>query len=98
MVEALEFHGKINFMKGGLVFADRLGTVSARYREEILTPHYGFGLEGIFQERAADLFGLREGLDRKSSRRPGPGTGSLVAPKARAAMARLDYARQSAIS
>ncbi|MDO9530967.1 MAG: glycogen/starch synthase [Deltaproteobacteria bacterium] len=61
--KALELHGKINFMKGCLVFADRLSTVSARYREEILTPNYGFGLEGIFQERAADLFGLREGLD-----------------------------------
>jgi len=61
--EALEFYGKINFMKGGLVFADLLSTVSARYREEILTPEYGFGLEGIFQERAADLFGLPEGLD-----------------------------------
>jgi starch synthase len=61
--QALEFHSKINFMKGGLVFADVLSTVSARYREEILTPEYGFGLEGVFNERAAELFGIPEGVD-----------------------------------
>jgi starch synthase len=61
--KALEFYGKINFMKGGLVFADLLSTVSSRYREEILTPEYGFGLEGLFQERAQELFGIMEGVD-----------------------------------
>ncbi len=60
---ALEFYGKINLMKGGLVFADVLNTVSNRYREEILSPEYGFGLEGVFQERAGDLFGVVEGVD-----------------------------------
>jgi len=61
--KALEFYGKINFMKGGLVFADLLSTVSSRYREEILTPEYGFGLEGLFQERSQELFGILEGVD-----------------------------------
>jgi len=61
--KGLEFYGKINFMKGGLVFADLLSTVSARYREEILTPEYGFGLEGLFQERAPELYGIVEGVD-----------------------------------
>jgi starch synthase len=61
--KALEFYGKINFMKGGLVFADLLSTVSAKYREEILTPEFGFGLEGIFQERAQELYGILEGVD-----------------------------------
>jgi starch synthase len=61
--KALEFYGQINFMKGGLVFADLLSTVSAKYREEILTPEYGFGLEGLFQERAAELYGILEGVD-----------------------------------
>jgi starch synthase len=61
--KALEFYGQINLMKGGLVFADLLSTVSNKYREEILTPEYGFGLEGIFQERAQDLFGILEGVD-----------------------------------
>jgi len=60
---ALEFYGKINLMKGGLVFADLISTVSNRYREEILSPEHGFGLEGVFQERAQDLFGIVEGVD-----------------------------------
>ena len=61
--KALEFYGKINFMKGGLVFADLLSTVSTKYREEILTPEYGFGLEGLFQERAHELYGIVDGVD-----------------------------------
>jgi len=61
--KALEFYGKINFMKGGLVFADLLCTVSAKYREKILTPEYGFGLEGVFNERVGELFALSEGVD-----------------------------------
>ena len=53
-------------MKGGLVFADLLSTVSARYREEILIPEHGFGLEGVFQERSADLYAVPEGVDYAS--------------------------------
>jgi starch synthase len=61
--KALEFYGKLNFMKGGLVFADIITTVSTKYREEILTPEFGFGLEGLFRERANDLYGVLEGVD-----------------------------------
>jgi starch synthase len=61
--KALEFYGKINFMKGGLVFADLLSTVSNKYREEILTPEFGFGLEGVLRERVQELFGIVEGVD-----------------------------------
>ncbi|MFA5109819.1 MAG: glycogen/starch synthase [Desulfobaccales bacterium] len=61
--KALEFYGKLNFMKGGLVFADLLTTVSTKYREEILTPEFGFGLEGLFRERAQELYGVLEGVD-----------------------------------
>ncbi len=61
--KALEFYGKINFMKGGVVFADLINTVSNQYREEILTPEFGFGLEGLFQERAGELYGILEGVD-----------------------------------
>ena len=61
--KGLEFYGKINLMKGGLVYADLLSTVSAKYREEILTPEYGFGLEGLFQERASELYGILDGVD-----------------------------------
>jgi starch synthase len=61
--KALEFFGRLNLMKGGLVFADVISTVSTKYREEILTPEQGFGLEGVFQERAQDLFGILVGVD-----------------------------------
>lgn len=59
----LEFYGKINFLKGGLVFADKITTVSPSYAEEIRTPEQGYGLEGVFQERAADLVGILNGVD-----------------------------------
>ncbi|MFN3974529.1 MAG: glycogen synthase GlgA [Dehalococcoidia bacterium] len=59
----LEFYGKINFMKGALVFADAITTVSPTYAEEIQTPEYGFGLEGVLQERARDLVGILNGVD-----------------------------------
>jgi starch synthase len=61
--KSLEFYGKLNFMKGGIVFADLITTVSTKYREEILTSEYGFGLEGLFRERAQVLYGVLEGVD-----------------------------------
>jgi len=59
----LEFYGKINFLKAGLVFADALTTVSPTYAQEIRTLEYGFGLEGVFQQRGADLAGILNGAD-----------------------------------
>lgn len=59
----LEFYRKINFLKGGAVFADALTTVSPTYAEEIKTPEYGNGLEGVFQERTSALAGILNGVD-----------------------------------
>jgi len=59
----LEFYGKINFLKGGLVFADAITTVSPTYAEEVKTAEQGFGLEGVFQERAGSLVGILNGAD-----------------------------------
>jgi starch synthase len=59
----LEFFGKINFLKGSAVFADRVTTVSPTYAEEIATDEYGFGLEGVFREKAKDLTGILNGID-----------------------------------
>jgi starch synthase len=62
-MDALEFYGKVNFLKGGLIFADYLTTVSRRYAKEIQTPEYGWGLEGVIRNRADRLVGILNGVD-----------------------------------
>jgi len=59
----LEFHGKLCFMKAGLVFADMLSTVSPSYAKEIQTPRFGSGLDGLLRERQDDLRGIVNGID-----------------------------------
>jgi starch synthase len=61
----LEFYNDINFLKGGIIFADAITTVSPSYTEEIKTVEQGFGLEGVFQERSDRLFGILNGVDYK---------------------------------
>lgn len=61
--EALEFHGQLSFIKGGIAFADRVTTVSATYAEEITTPALGAGLDGLLASRRADLSGITNGID-----------------------------------
>jgi len=61
--ERAEFYGQFNYLKAGLVYADRLTTVSPRYAQEIQTPEYGQQLDGVFRFRAADLRGILNGLD-----------------------------------
>lgn len=61
----MEFYGKLNLLKTGLVFADALGTVSPRYAQEIQTPAQGCGLEGVLQQRRDDLSGIVNGVDYK---------------------------------
>jgi starch synthase len=62
-VGGLEFWGDVNFLKGGLLFADYLTTVSRRYAEEIQTPDFGNGLDGVVRSRAARLAGILNGAD-----------------------------------
>jgi starch synthase len=59
----LEFYGNVNLLKGGLVFADLLTTVSRRYSQEIQHAEQGFGLDGVLRERHQDLFGILNGID-----------------------------------
>ncbi len=60
----LEFFGKINFMKGGVVFADMVTTVSATYAKEIQSDEeLGAGLQGVLTERAENLRGILNGID-----------------------------------
>ena len=62
----IEFYGKLNFLKAGLVFADLLTTVSRTYAREIRTSAFGNGLEGVLEERSHDLHGVINGLDYAS--------------------------------
>ena len=59
----MEFWGKVNFLKGALVFSDHLTTVSRKYAQEIQTSEYGFGLEGVLRSRAGSLTGIINGVD-----------------------------------
>jgi len=62
-MEGLEFHGKINLLKGGILFADLINTVSVNYAKEILTHEYGFGLDAVLRKRSKDLYGIINGID-----------------------------------
>lgn len=62
-MEMLEFYGKINLLKGGIVFSHLINTVSNTYSKEIQTKEFGFGMEGILSRRKNDLFGILNGLD-----------------------------------
>ncbi len=62
-MEGLEFYGQINCLKGGLVHADRLSTVSPTYAKEIQTPAGGCGLDGILVTRRDALVGILNGID-----------------------------------
>jgi starch synthase len=62
-MHALEFYGKVNFMKSGILYADGLSTVSRCYAEEISTPEYGCGLDGLIRSRKKSLYGILNGVD-----------------------------------
>ncbi len=59
----MEFHGKLNLLKSGMVFADSIVTVSPRYAQEIQTAPLGCGLEGVLQNRRDVLSGILNGID-----------------------------------
>ncbi len=59
----LEFHDMLSFIKGGLSYADRITTVSPTYAQEIQTPEFGYGLEGLLSHKYAILSGVINGMD-----------------------------------
>jgi starch synthase len=61
--QALEFYGRLNFLKGGIVFADAVTTVSRKYMEEIQTKEFGAGLDGVLRDRQGALYGILNGVD-----------------------------------
>ena len=74
-VDGLEFYGRANPMKGGLLYADVINTVSETYSREIQTTEYGEGLEGVLARRRGDLFGVLNGIDYEEWN---PGTDALI--------------------
>src|SRR5215472_5382610 len=62
-IDKMEFWGKVNFLKGALVFSDTITTVSRKYSQEIQTAEYGFGLEGVLHSRSGSLSGILNGVD-----------------------------------
>ena len=62
-LDGLEYHGDVNFLKGGLSYADRMTTVSPTYAREITGMDNGMGLDGLLRYRADVLSGIMNGID-----------------------------------
>lgn len=63
--EHFEFWGRISALKAGLTGADKITTVSHTYAEELLTPAFGMGMEGVLRDRKNDLVGIVNGIDKQ---------------------------------
>jgi starch synthase len=61
--DGMEFFGKVSYLKSGIAYADAITTVSPTYAEEIRTPAFGCGMEGILTKRKHDLYGILNGID-----------------------------------
>ena len=59
----LEYWGKISLLKAGVVYSDAITTVSPKYSQEIQTPEFGMGMEGVLKTRSKDLYGILNGAD-----------------------------------
>lgn len=64
-MDRVEYYDTFNFLKGGIVYSDAITTVSRTYAEEIQTPEFGEGLDGVLHSRAADVHGILNGVDYK---------------------------------
>jgi starch synthase len=62
-MEDLEFYGKVNYLKGGILYSTAVSTVSRRYSQEIQTPEFGYRLDGLLRKRRDRLFGILNGVD-----------------------------------
>ncbi len=62
-MDRMEHYDTLNFLKGGIAYADEITTVSRKYAEEIQTPEFGYGLDKMFHYRAAHLHGILNGVD-----------------------------------
>ena len=62
-LDGVEYYGGVGFLKAGLQAAWAITTVSPTYAQEIRTPEFGMGLDGLINMRAADLYGIVNGID-----------------------------------
>src|SRR4030042_660218 len=62
-IDGLEYYDQVNLLKGGILCADAINTVSPTYAQEIQTPEFGYGLDGVLRTRAAVLSGILNGVD-----------------------------------
>jgi starch synthase len=94
-VDAMEYYGRISYLKAGIMFSRVITTVSPRYAREIQTPESGFGFDGILRSRSSDLVGILNGIDydqwnpERDSNLPEPYSASNLAGKAAAKRAVL---------
>ena len=96
-IDGLEFYDKLSFLKGGLVYASHLTTVSATYAREITTPELGCGLEGLLsvRSRADQLTGILNGIDESWDPRYCPQLAQPFAPGDwKGKQANTDYVRR----
>lgn len=61
--DGIEFHDQLSFLKAGILYSDRVTTVSPNYAREIMTPEFGCGLDGLLRARRADFSGILNGID-----------------------------------
>ena len=62
-VQAMEYFGKISYLKAGINFSEKITTVSPNYAREVVTPEMGFGFNGVLARRQSDLVGILNGID-----------------------------------
>ncbi len=77
-MHGMEFYGKFSFIKGGLVYADKITTVSCQYAKEILQAKFSYGLDGLLKSRKKDLVGIINGINDKLWN---PSTDNLIEQK-----------------
>ena len=61
--DGFEYFGQLGFLKAGLVYADRISTVSPTYARELASPEFGMGLQGVIESRRTELHGILNGID-----------------------------------
>lgn len=64
-LHGLEFYGQLSFIKGGIVYSDRVNTVSQTYADEIRSPTLGYGLEELLMDRGENFSGILNGIDNE---------------------------------